>query len=321
LDRFEAMTVFVATVDCGSLSAAGRKLEMPLPTVSRKLAELEARIGTTLLRRSTRRLELTDAGHAYHAACKRILEETLEAERGASGEYSAPRGELHLTAPVAFGRTHLVPVVAEFLGAYPDVDVRLTLSDRSVNLLEEHVDLALRIGELADSGLIARRVGDIRKLVCAAPSYLDEHGRPRQPEDLRGHAAIAFEALGSRERWVFDRARVKQTIAIRARLAVNNADAAIAAAIAGAGITRVLSYQANDALRAGLLERLLEEFEPAPLPVHLLYAGGSRLPLKLRAFIDFALPRLQARIAPLPSRAAKPQRSSRKAGVAGHGPR
>jgi len=183
MNRLESMTVLLAVLDAGSLSAAGRKLGMPLPTVSRKLSELETHLKARLLTRSTRRLTLTDTGRTYAAACRRILDEIHEAERAAAGEYSEPRGELVVTAPVVFGRLHVLPVLSEFLKVYPEVNVRLPLGDRVFNLVEDHVDLALRVGPLPDSGLTTTRLGTIRRVVCASPAYLAECGTPRIPQD------------------------------------------------------------------------------------------------------------------------------------------
>ncbi|RVC28693.1 LysR substrate-binding domain-containing protein, partial [Mesorhizobium sp. M7A.F.Ca.CA.004.04.2.1] len=181
MDRLEAMSLFVAAVEAGSLSAASRRFGIPLATVSRKISDLERHLNTRLLNRSTRRLTPTDAGQAYLAACRRILDEVGEAERTAAGEYSAPTGELAITAPVVFGRLHVLPVVTGFLAAYPDVDIRLTLADRITQLVEDHFDLAIRIGQLPDSSLVAIGVGAIRRVVCASPAYLAEHGTPTTP--------------------------------------------------------------------------------------------------------------------------------------------
>jgi DNA-binding transcriptional LysR family regulator len=290
------MSVFIAVVDAGSLSAAGRRLGMPLPTVSRRISELEAHVRARLLNRSTRKLTLTDAGKSYHAACKRILEEVGEAERAAAGEYRAPRGELIVTAPIAFGRMHVVPTAAAFLDAYPDIVVRLVLSDRMHNLLEDHVDLAVRIGEPPDSSLIATRVGAVRHVVCASPRYLAEHGTPSDPADLVRHDCLAFSGLVSPGAWMFTMNGKTVSVPIHSRLVVNTAEAAIDAATAGAGLTRVLSYQVEHAIKAGTLAIVLRKYEPAPIPVNLMYAGQSLLPLKLRAFLDFATPRLRARV-------------------------
>lgn len=297
MDRLDAMAVFLAAIENGSLSAAGRTLGMPLATVSRKLTELEKHLGARLLNRSTRQLDLTDAGADYLAACKRILEEVDEAERAVAGEYREPRGTLVITAPIVFGRLHVLPVIAEFLSVYSEVDVRLVQGDDVVNLLEDHVDLAVRVGRLPDSSLLARRVGSIRRVVCASPDYLARHARPAAPDELAGHYFVSFEQAGSGNAWTFPVAGAELSVPIRPRLVVNTAEAAIDAAIAGVGLTRVLSYQIEDAVRAGQLEILLEHFEPPPIPVNLIHAGGRRLPLKLRAFLDYASPRLAERLA------------------------
>jgi DNA-binding transcriptional LysR family regulator len=297
MDRLEAMSILVAAMEAGSLSAAGRRLGMPLATVSRKVSELEAHLNTRLLIRSSRKLSLTDAGESYVAASRRILDAVEEAERGASGEYHAPKGELIISAPILFGRLHVLPVGVEFLEAYPDIDMRLVFSDRVVNLLDERVDLAVRIGELPDSTLLATRVGSIRRIVCASPRYLAKRGRPKAPRELRDHDGVTFEGLAAGDAWTFGTAQKTEAVPVHSRLVVNTAEAAVDAAVAGLGITRVLSYQAAPALRAGALEVVLRDFEPAPWPVSLAYTGGRFLPLKVRAFIDFAAPRLKAVLA------------------------
>ncbi len=296
MDRLDAMAVFQTVVEAGSLSAAGRKLGMPLATVSRKLSELEAHLKARLLVRSTRRLTLTDAGHAYFASCKRILEDVAEAEHTASGEYTTPKGELIVTAPIVFGRLHVLPITTEFLKAYPQVDVRLHLGDRISNLLEDHIDLAVRIGELPDSNLSATRVGKIRRVVCGSPAYFDAHGTPQLPAELTAHQCIAFDGLMSPGAWAFKVKGVDVSVPIQTRLIANTAEAAIDAAISGFGITRVLSYQIDSAEQAGLLRVVLADFELAALPVNLIYSKQGRLPVKLRAFLDFALPRLRERM-------------------------
>ena len=293
------MSILIAAVDAGSLSAAARRLGTPLTTVSRKVSDLEAHLKTRLLTRSSRRLSLTDAGRDYVAACRRILEEVGEAERAVAGEFTQPRGHLVLSAPIVFGRLHLLPIVTAFLERYPEIDVRLALADRAVNLIEEHVDGALRIGTLADSGMTALKVGEIRRVVCGSPAYLRKQGRPREPADLARHACITFEGLQSPSAWLFPAKKGELSVPIRSRLVVNTAEAAIDAAVAGLGLTRVLSYQAVAARRARKIELVLETFEPAPAPVHLIHAGGGLLPLKLRAFLDFAAPRLRTVLAEL----------------------
>lgn len=298
MDRLDAMAVLLAVVDEGNLSAAARKLRSPLATVSRKVSELEAHLRTKLLVRSSRRVSLTEAGRAYVEASRRILEQVSEAERTAAGEYAAPKGELTVTAPVVFGRLHVLPVVVDFLKAYPEIDLRLMLADRVVNIVDSHVDLAVRIGALPDSGLHASRLGAIRRVMCASPAYLAERGRPLRPEELEGHACITFEGLSAVRAYRFRTPRGEISVPIHSRLTVNTAEAAIDAAIAGLGLTRVLSYQIVAAERAGLIETVLRDYEPEPWPVHLVYLGQGLLPLKLRAFLDFAAPRLKARLAP-----------------------
>ncbi|MGR9578611.1 LysR family transcriptional regulator [Pandoraea sputorum] len=297
MNRLESMSILIAVVDAGSLSAAARGLGMPLATVSRKVGELEAHLKTRLLHRTTRQLSLTEAGSAYVAACRRILEEIGEAERTATGEYVTPKGELVLTAPVVFGRLHVLPVVAEFLAQYPEIDVSLLLTDRVVHLMDEQADVALRIGHLPDSSMVASRIGTVRRVVCASPNFLATHGEPKKPQDLAGQACITFEVLASRRAWEFGEGRTGQSVPIRSRLAVNTAEAAISAAVLGVGFVRVLSYQVAQAVRDDALRVVLDDYEAAPLPVNLVHKGQTPLPLKLRAFLDFAAPRLRARIA------------------------
>jgi DNA-binding transcriptional LysR family regulator len=293
MDRFDAMATLIAAVDGGSLSAASRALGMPLATVSRKVAELEAHLRTQLVVRTSRRLSLTEAGRAYVAASRRILDEIDDAERAASGEYRAPRGHLTITAPIMFGRLHVEPVVLDFLRAYPDITARLVLADNVVNLIDEHIDVAVRVGNLADSSIVATRLGAVTWVTCASPDYLETRGTPETPEALEGHDCVMFEGLYSNNLWTFGRGQQALAVPIRPRFAVNTADAAIAASIASAGITRVLSYQVASAVTAGALRLILRPFEPEPLPVHLVYGGQSLVPLKLRAFLDFAAPRLR----------------------------
>jgi DNA-binding transcriptional LysR family regulator len=295
------MKVLVAVVEAGSMSAASRALGVPLATVSRRIAELEAHLGARLLARTSRRLDLTEAGRDYYGAARRILDEVAEAERLATGEYAAPKGDLVVTAPLVFGRLHVLPIVVDVLKAYPEVDVRLVLNDRNVDLAEHHVDLAVRIGELPDSGLIATRVGSIGRIVCGSPAYLAANGRPSTPADLAAHDCVTFDSLVPPDRWSFVHGQSQVSTAIRPRLSVNTAEAAIDAAVAGIGLTRVLSYQAAAALSRRELEIVLREFQPPPAPVHLVHAGGRLLPRKVRAFLDLAAPRLKVAIAGLPA--------------------
>ena len=296
-DRFETMSILVRVVDEGSLTAGARALRMPIATVSRRISDLEEILGTELLLRSPRGLSLTDTGTAYLAACRRILEDLAEAERSASGEFTAPRGTLTMTAPIVFGRSHVLPSITAFLRAYPEVDVRLELTDRPVNLRDEHLDMAVRIGPLADSALIARKVGNVRSVVCASPAYLEEYGTPEMPGDLSAHHCITFQNLMAPQTWAFGAGRRERTVPIHSRLSVNTAEAAIDAAEAGLGFTRVLSYQVGPALQAGRLATVLDDWEPEPWPVSLIYEPRALVPQKLRAFIDFAAPRITAALA------------------------
>jgi DNA-binding transcriptional LysR family regulator len=298
MDRLEAMSLLVSVAEAGSLSAASRRLGVPLPTVSRKISDLEAHLRTRLLTRSTRKLALTDAGAAYVAAAKRILDEVGEAERAASGEHAAPRGDLVITAPMAFGRLHVLPVIAEFLAQWPEIDVRLVLSDRNLHLIDDHVDIAVRIGSLADSALVSTRVGAVRSVVCGSPAYFAGHGVPERPEDLSALTAVTFNPFSSSHNWAFPDPKSKRDLHVqmRSRLAVNTAEAAIDGAAAGLGVTRVFSYQAAQAVLDGRLEVVLAEYEPAPLPVSLIQGHQGLTPLKVRMLLDFAAPRLRARL-------------------------
>jgi DNA-binding transcriptional LysR family regulator len=305
MDRLEGMSIVLAVAEAGSLSAAARRHKMPLATVSRKVSELEAHLRTKLFNRSSRALVPTDAGRSYIAAAKRILADVAEAERAASGEYATPRGELTVSAPFAFSRLHLVPVLAEFVAAFPEVDLHLDLLDRPANLLEEHVDVALRIGTLADSSLIAIRIGEIRRMLCASPAYLKARGTPRSPDDLSKHDCISFVPLQSPTTWTFkgDRNEIEHVVPVRSRLVLNNLESTYEAARSGMGIATVFSYQVAESVKSGELALLLRDFEPPPIPVSFVYPPNRFMPVKLRAFLDFALPRLKARIADLPKRA------------------
>ena len=305
MDRLEAMAVFAAIIDGGSLSAAGRRLNVPLATVSRKLADLEAHLKTRLITRSTRKLMLTDAGRDYLDACRQILEQVDEAESAASGAYAKVQGQLVVAAPIVFGRLHVVPVAAAFLEAHPEVDIHLRLGDRNVNLIEEHVDMALRIGILPDSNLVAMQVGTIRRVVCASPNYLQRFGTPQSLSDLAAHRCITFDGLEATTAWTFVAADgQKRQAPVRSRMSVSTADAAIEAAVLGLGLTRVLSYQVADAIRDGRLVRALVAEEPPGVPVSLIYGGQGRLPMKTRAFIDFAVGRVRDRLLTLDARGA-----------------
>jgi DNA-binding transcriptional LysR family regulator len=296
LDRLDAMSVLLAAVDSGSLSKASRELRLPLATVSRKVAELEAYLNATLLIRSAKGLELTPAGRSYVAGARTILEQLSELEGTASGEYTEPKGDLVVTAPVMFGRLHALPVVTRFLEAFPDVAVKLVLTDRVAHFLDDHVDVALRLGDLPDSNLMATRLGTVRRVMCASPAYLAARGIPETPDDLARHSVISFETVSTPTTWLFYAGGGEVTATFSARLSVTTIDAAIDAGLAGTGLIRAVSYQVADFVRARRLAIVLEAFEPSPRPVHLVYDRQNRLPLKTRAFIDFVVPRLRERL-------------------------
>jgi DNA-binding transcriptional LysR family regulator len=300
VDRLEAMTILLEAVEAGSLSAAGRRLHIPLATVSRRVSELEDHLKIQLLIRGSRKLMLTDAGRDYVASCRRILEDISEAERNASGEYRAPQGELVISAPVSLSRTHILPILVDFLSAYPDIKMQLSQTDRAVNLLEENVDLAVRLGSLPDSSLIATRVGLVRRVLCASPRYLETRGTPGVPEDLVDHDCIASEATHSRG-WNFRKAGADYTVAISRRLMVTTVETAIDAALAHVGIAHLMSYHADEYVASGQLRIVLEEFEPPLRPLSLVYPSQRQVPLKLRAFLDFATPKLRETLGYRPS--------------------
>ena len=299
VDRLEAMSILVMAVEAGSFSAASRRLGTPLATISRKISELEGHLQTRLLIRSTRKLMLTESGAAYLSVCKRVLEEVSEAERAAAGEYNLPKGDIIVTAPIVFGRWHMLPAISEFLALYPKINVRLVLADRNMDLLGDHIDVALRIGALPDSGLVAMKLGTVRRVICGSPACFVRRKVPKSPAELSSFPVITFDAHGPVSSWTFRGAGAKaeQVVQIRPRLTVNTAEASIDAAIAGIGVTRVLSYQVAAAVAQGKLKIILADYEPKPLPVSLLHAGQGLVPRKVRAFLDFTAPFLQARIA------------------------
>jgi DNA-binding transcriptional LysR family regulator len=261
---------------------------------------LERHLNTRLFVRAGRRLSLTEAGQMYVEACREILSQVSEAESRVSGEYRMPRGELTVTAPGAFGRLHLVPVVNQFLAAFPEITIRMNLTDRVINLVDDKVDVALRIGELPSTRQVAIRVGSIRRVVCGSPKYFANYGTPQTPEDLVRHMCVTFSTIHSGISWLFSSGgRPKKVISPTCRLHINSAEAAVDAAIAGIGMTNVLSYQAAQAVAEGKLQVILRDFEPAAIPVHLLHSRKGRLPLKMRRFLDFATPAIRRSLQPL----------------------
>ena len=296
MDRIDAMRLFIATLDEGSLAGAGRLLKRSPAAVSRAIAFLEAHVGVELLHRTTRSIRLSEAGERYAAACRRILTELEEAEILAVGEKSAPRGVLTITAPPISGEDVLRPILDEFLDAFPMVSARLLLLDRTVSLVEEGVDIAMRVAQLPDSALIATRIGtDVRRVVVASHDYLDRNPPIRQPADLSGHRIIAFSNFGL-DSWSFapaPRSTFPRTVNFIPRLMVNSVRAAMASAIEGHGLTRLYSYHVAEAVKAGRLKVVLPDAEFPALPIHLLTPHGRAAVPKVRAFLDFAAPRLR----------------------------
>ncbi|HEX7250223.1 MAG TPA: LysR family transcriptional regulator [Burkholderiales bacterium] len=282
------MQAFVRIVDGGSLSAAARSLGVSLPAVVRTLGALEAHLGTRLLNRTTRRIALTDAGQRYCERARQILSEMEDAERSASSERRRPSGTLSLTAPLAYGRLKLVPVLAEYRRRFPDVAVRLLLVDRNVSLVEEGLDLAVRIGPLADSALVATELDRVRRVAFASPGYLRRHGTPRHPRELSSHACLSASVLAPLDQWRFSDRGKPLDLKVRPAFVSNNAEAVIGMAEAGAGIGVALSYQVEAQLARGKLKRVLEDFEPAPLPVSALHPHGRLVAAKVREFVALA---------------------------------
>ena len=293
MDRLEAMSVLLAVSEAGSISAASRRLKVPLSTISRKVSELEAHLNVRLLMRSNRQVMLTDAGQSFVAASRRILQELGDAEREVSGEQKVLKGELVLSAPIALGQLHLLPVVFDFLRDHPSMDVRMMLVDRRLNMIEDHIDIGLRVGELNDFSLVAKKVGSVRRVVCASPAYLKRRGTPKTPDDLKDHDCITFENTLSAQTWNLYVGKTEKPFPIHSRLIVSTAEAATGAAVAGIGLTRMLDYQIAAQLRDGTLKLVLESFRSPPKPVHLIYEAGRYLPLKIRTFLDYASPRLK----------------------------
>lgn len=293
MDRIEEMTVFVAVAELGGFAAAARKLKLSAPTITRAVAALETQVGAELFVRTTRFVRLTESGERYLQDCRRILHELEEAEALAAGAHLAPQGTLVIAAPILFGQRLLLPLLVEFLRQHPAISARALLVDRPVQLSEEGVDCAFRIGDLADSALVATPLGHIRRIVCASPDYLAAHGRPQQPRDVSQHALVVSAADGRSDRWRFVEGDREIDVEIDPRLVVSTNEAAISAALGGWGLTRVMSYQVNAELQRGELQRVLQIYEGKPLPVWLVNAEGRRAAAKLRRFIGFAVARLR----------------------------
>jgi DNA-binding transcriptional LysR family regulator len=289
MDRIDAMQAFLAVADLEGFAPAARKLKLSPSAVTRLIASLEEHLGARLLQRTTRSVALTDAGARYLARVRRILADVEEAEASIKDERTRPSGRLVVSAPIGFGRLHVSPVMSEYLKRYPEVSGELRLTDRVVNLVEDGVDLGVRIGHLADSSLVARHVGEMRRIVVASPGYLKAHGEPKTPEAIESHQTIQFGATMASPDLRFVRDGKEIRIAPVPRLMTNSADAAIQYAAAGGGLTRVLAYQAADAIKRGRLKIVLAKFEQPPFPIHVVYPTSRLLSAKVRAFIDLVV--------------------------------
>ena len=295
MDKLEAMRTFVTIVDGGSLTAAAEAMDRSLPTVVRVLANLEEDLGTRLLRRTTRRMSLTPEGRTYLERCRRILTDVEEAERSVTLGQSEPRGEVRMTAPVLFGEMHVAPALTDFLRRYREVQVELLLLDRVVNLVEEGIDLAVRIAHLGDSTMIGVPVGRVRRVVCASPALLRDEGTPGHPHELGQRRCVRFRGIAPGDNWTFREANKEHTVKVSGDFTCNQAAAAAQACVEGLGFGLFLSYQVEPLVRSGRLQVVLEDFEPAPIPVSLVYPEARLISTRLRALLDWLKEALGAR--------------------------
>jgi len=291
MDRLQLMTVFMAVAEEESFAAGARRLGMSPPAVTRAIAALEDRLGVKLLTRTTRYVRVTDAGNRYLDDARRIIGEMDEADEAAAGINAEPRGHLAVTAPVMFGRLFVIPGIVDYLQRYPEMQVSAVFLDRVVNLLEEGFDVGIRIGELPDSSMRAIRVGQVRRVLCASPSYLADKGMPLKPPELVHHNIIASSTVSPVVDWKFSQGI---TVRVKPRLTVTSNDAAIEAVKNGIGISRLLSYQIEADLSSGKLQTLLVEFEPPPLPIHVIHREGRYASAKTRTFVDLIVARLRS---------------------------
>jgi DNA-binding transcriptional LysR family regulator len=297
MDRFHLMTVFVAVAEEEGFAAAARRLRMSPPAVTRAIAFLEERIGVRLLTRTTRLVRITDAGVRYLEDARRILLEADEADEAAAGINAAPRGHLAVTAPALFGKVYVMPVITAYQTTFKETTVSALFIDRVVNLVEEGLDVGIRIGPLPDSALRAIRVGQVRRVVCASPAYLKKYGSPKSPADLAHHQIIAATSVSAGSEWAFAKGKARIGVRLSPRILVNTNDSALEAAKCGFGLTRLISYQVASELAAGKLETVLTEFEEPPLPVHVIHRESRHGTTKVRSFVDLAVTTLSAHAA------------------------
>jgi DNA-binding transcriptional LysR family regulator len=297
MDKFRAMQAFVHIVEAGSLTAAAEALHTSVPTVVRALAALEREVGVRLMNRTTRRSSLSDEGREYYESCRRVLAEVAAADAVLSARRMEPRGRLRLTAPAMYGRMHVAPVVTDFIVQYPGLEVELMLLDRVVDLVEEGIDAGVRIARLPESSLVAVRVGETRRVVCAAPAHIDKAGVPETPARLSAHRCIVFSGLAGNSEWSFD-GKPPVRVPVRAQLRTNQSDVAIDACLKGLGYCQFLCYQVEALLDAGRLVRVLADFELPPVPIQIVYPHARLLSPNVRAFVDFAMARLRCGVVP-----------------------
>lgn len=293
MDKIALMRIFVEAAECESFVGASQRLEMSAPVVTRAIARLEDSLGVRLFNRTTRRVRLTESGNRYYQDAKRILDEIEEVESALVGVYREPKGVLSVTAPVLFGRKYIVPIVIEFLNRHPEVKVKAIFYDRVSNILDEGLDVAIRIGNLKDSGQFAVRVGNVQKVVCGSPDYFDKHGTPNHPADLAYHQIIQSSAVEPSTTWWFDSEHGRVSVRVSPRLQCNQNDSAISALKRGYGITRLMSYQVGEEFQSGSLVRILQTYEAEPIPINIIHLEGLRASAKIRSFVDLARERLQ----------------------------
>ena len=294
MDQLHLINAFVAVVDANGFAGAARKLGISPPAVTRAINELESQLGVRLLTRTTRVVRVTEPGARYAADCRRILGDLAEANESVGGLHGEPSGTLTITAPALFGARFVTPIVTEYLERYPGVNASCWFLDRVVNMMDEGMDIAVRIGELPDSSMQAVRVGRVRRVICGAPDYLEQHGIPQAPDDLAAHSIVSANAVTPSSDWRLVQDGAPRVVKLQPRLSTTTNDSAVAAAVSGFGLARLLSYQVADELRAGQLKIVLSEFETPPLPVHLVHREGRHASRKARAFLDLAIERLRA---------------------------
>lgn len=294
MDKLDTMRVFVEVAKHQSFVAAGGALGMSAPATTRAIASLEARLGVQLFNRTTRHVRLTESGGRFLQDAKRIIEDLAEAEAAVTGVYSKPNGKLTITAPILFGEKHVIPIITEYLDMNPDVSVKAMYYDRVARLLEEELDVAIRIGHLKDSTLYATQVGHVHRVVCGAPSYFAANKKPKYPKELRNHTIIFPTTFEPTDEWVFQKNGKKEKIKLSPRLRCNQNSAALKAAMLGHGITRLMSYQVGEELELGALESILTDYDDNPLPVNVVHLERRRANAKTRLFIDLAVERLKS---------------------------